>query len=417
VVKKNYDWAGGAVLDDHTKKKHTILQEYFKQYLITRCKIPQQEKFRLVIVDGFSGAGLYGCGSYGSPLIFVDVLQNTLKLINVNRLAQGMHSIQLECLLILNDFDKLAIEKLRKNIAPLLAGAKENDSNLRLEVEYHNKRFDDIYPQIKSRLESAKCSNVLFNLDQCGHSKVNIDIIKNIMQSWKSVEIFLTFPINSILTFISPDEEKNRVILNSDVHKEVYALLESGAEKINKEAWLGEIERIVFEKLKGCAPFVSPFSINNSGGWGYWFMHFAKSYRARQVYNNILHANSLTQAHFGRSGLNMLSYNPKNEGQLYLFDEDSRSSAKEELYDDIPRLIAASGDVLVMEDFYKAAYNETPAHSDDIHEMIIENPDVEVITESGKGERRKATTIKATDILKLKSQKSWFSMFPRDTLK
>jgi len=417
VVKKNYDWAGGAVLDDHTKKKHTILQEYFKKYLITRCKIPQQEKFRLVIVDGFSGAGLYSCGGYGSPLIFVDVLQKTLKSINVNRLAQGMHAIQLECLLILNDFDKLAIEKLRKNMAPLLAGAKEGDSNLRLEVEYLNKRFDDIYPQIKSRLESAKCSNVLFNLDQCGYSKVNIDIIENIMQSWKSVEIFLTFSIDTILTFISPDEEKNSVILNPDIHKEIYALLDSGAKNINKETWLGEVERIVFEKLKGCAPFVSPFSINNPGGWCYWFMHFAKSYRARQVYNDILHENSLTQAHFGRSGLNMLTYNPRNEGQLYLFDGDSRSSAKEELYDDIPRLIAASGDVLVMEDFYKAAYNETPAHSDDIHEMIIENPDVEVITESGGGERRKPTTIKATDVLKLKSQKSWFSMFPRDTLK
>jgi len=417
VVKKNYDWAGGAVLDDHTKKKHTILQEYFKQYLITRCKIPQQEKFRLIIVDGFSGAGLYACGSYGSPLIFVDVLQKTLKSINVNRLAQGMHGIQLECLLILNDFDKLAVEKLRENMAPLLAGAKEDDSNLHIEVEYLSEKFDDIYPQIKSRLDSAKCSNVLFNLDQCGHSKVNIDIIENIMQSWKSVEIFLTFSINTILTFISPDEEKNNVILNSDIHKEVYALLESGTENINKETWLGEIERIVFEKLKGCAPFVSPFSINNPGGWCYWFMHFSKSYRARQVYNNILHANSLTQAHFGRSGLNMLSYNPRNEGQLYLFDEDSRSSAKEELYDDIPRLIAASGDVLVMEDFYKAVYNETPAHSDDIHEMIIENPDVEVITESGRGERRKPTTIKSTDVLKLKSQKSWFSMFPRNTLK
>ena len=85
MVQKNYDWKGGATLDDHTKKKHTILQEYFRQYLITRCKLPQREKFRLVIVDGFSGAGLYACGSYGSPLIFVDVLQNTLVSINIDR--------------------------------------------------------------------------------------------------------------------------------------------------------------------------------------------------------------------------------------------------------------------------------------------------------------------------------------------
>ena len=53
MVKKNYDWDGGATLDDHTKKKHTILREYFRQYLITRCKIPKRKKLRLIIVDGF----------------------------------------------------------------------------------------------------------------------------------------------------------------------------------------------------------------------------------------------------------------------------------------------------------------------------------------------------------------------------
>lgn len=411
MVKKNYDWAGGAVLDDHTKKKHTILKEYFRQYLITRCKMPQREKFRIVVVDGFSGAGLYKCGSYGSPLIMVDCLQKTLEKINDDRVERGMRPIQIECLLVLNDFDKSAVEQLQKNIAPILAGIKEKNSKLHVEAEYFNGAFDDVYPQIKKRLVSAKCNNVLFNLDQCGHSKVNIEIIKNIMQSWSSAETFLTFSIDTILAYISQNQEKNNVSLTPEIHKEVYALLEGGGRVISKDIWLGEVERIVFDNLKGCAPFVSPFSINNPVGWGYWLLHFANSYRARQVYNNILHENSLTQAHFGRSGLNMLSYDPKHEGQLYLFDESSRTSAKHELYEDIPQLIAASGDTLVMEEFYKISYNETPAHSDDIHEMIIENPDVEVITETGGGERRKAKTIKSTDVLKLKSQKSFFSMF------
>jgi three-Cys-motif partner protein len=74
MARKDYDWDGGAELEVHTKKKHSILREYFRQYLIIRCQLPQQEKFRLAIVDGFSGAGLYKCGNFGSPLIFVDVL-------------------------------------------------------------------------------------------------------------------------------------------------------------------------------------------------------------------------------------------------------------------------------------------------------------------------------------------------------
>lgn len=106
----------------------------------------------------------------------------------------------------------------------------------------------------------------------------------------------------------------------------------------------------------------------------------------------------------------MLSYDPQDEGQLYLFNADSRLTAKKELYDDIPRLVAESGDTLAMQDFYAAAYSETPAHSNDIHEMIIENPDMEVITESG-GKRRQPNMIKATDILRIKRQKSMFFMF------
>jgi three-Cys-motif partner protein len=90
MVRKNLDWEGGAELEDHTKKKHDVLRRYFRQYLIIRCQLPQQEKFRLAIVDGFSGAELYKCGNFGSPLIFVDVLINTANEINLNRTVAGV---------------------------------------------------------------------------------------------------------------------------------------------------------------------------------------------------------------------------------------------------------------------------------------------------------------------------------------
>src|SRR5690606_31311298 len=112
----------------------------------------------------------------------------------------------------------------------------------------------------------------------------------------------------------------------------------------------------------------------------------------RQVYNNVLHGNSTAQAHFGRSGLNMLSYDPSTDGMLYLFDEEARTNARSQLYDDIPRLISESGDAISLAEFYESAFNATPAHSDDIHAAIIDNPDIEVVTPAG-GERRKSNTI------------------------
>lgn len=406
MAKKSYDWDGGAPLEDHTRKKHKILSEYFAEYLRIRCKLPQQEKFRLAVVDGFSGAGVYKGGEYGSPLIFLDTLSKVTKEINTFRAHKGHKLINVECLIIFNDRDKNVTEILKRNAAPLLAGISESERNLRIRAEFLNESFETGYAYIKSRILKTGCKNVFFNLDQCGYSHVTMPVIRDITSTWRSSEILLTFMIKSFLTYLSPENDNNRAYLEPDIQEKINVILH--ANLINKKEWLGEAEKITFNHLKGCAKYVSPFSINNPEGWQYWYMHFATSHRARQVYNDILHKYGEAQAHYGRAGLNMLSYDPdySNAG-LYLFDEDSRLDSKEALMEDIPRLVSQAGDALRVEQFYENAYNETPAHSEDIHQAIIDNAELEVITESG-GVRRKASTIKVGDTIRLTRQKIFY---------
>jgi hypothetical protein len=107
----------------------------------------------------------------------------------------------------------------------------------------------------------------------------------------------------------------------------------------------------------------------------------------------------------------MLSFDPSDDsGALYLFDVSGRNEAKKQLSEDIPRLLTDFGDAIGVVEFYGTIYNMTPAHMDDVHAAIIENPDLEVTTESG-GERRKATTIGAGDVLRMKQQRSFFPIF------
>ena len=134
-------------------------------------------------------------------------------------------------------------------------------------------------------------------------------------------------------------------------------------------------------------------------------MHFANQYRARQVYNDVLHNNSCEQAHFGKSGLKMLSHDPDNSS-LYLFNMDGRRKALEQLPDDIARVIAEGGDTIRMGTFYETIYNETPAHSDDINTAIMENPDLEVLTPDER-ERRVPNRISLDDTLRLRKQRSF----------
>ena len=113
MVAKPYDWADGATLEDHSRRKHKILREYFFNYLAVRCQLPQQTRFRLAVIDGFAGGGRYSCGTAGSPIIFLEELKNATESINIQRAAQGLGAIELECLLILNDADRDVVEILR----------------------------------------------------------------------------------------------------------------------------------------------------------------------------------------------------------------------------------------------------------------------------------------------------------------
>lgn len=412
MAEKPYTWADGAVLEEHSKRKHKILREYFSHYLAVRCQLPQQTRFRIAIMDGFAGGGRYQCGAEGSPLIFVEELALAVEAVNLKRAAEGLRPIEFQCLLVLNDFDAAAIHALKSNMAPVLGAIFESDSKLDLKIEYLNMPFGQAYPKMKELIAVGRFSNVIFNLDQCGYSHVENSILTDIMTTYSSVEIFYTFAIQSLITFLNGS---NPNLLASQLGR---IGLQTGDIQvldgtINKKEWLGAAENIVFETFRQCAPFVTPFSINNPSGWRYWFIHFANNYRARQVYNNTLHDNSSSQAHFGRSGLNMLSYDPREDGSLYLFDMQGRDQARVQLLDDIPRVISGSGDAMIVGDFYHNIYNSTPAHTEDIHGAIIENPDIEVITLNG-GERRKANTISVTDVLKLKKQASFFHMFDKN---
>lgn len=415
MARKIYNWGEGATLEEHSSRKLKILREYFSKYLEVRCGLPRQERFRLAIVDGFAGGGRYKCGTSGSPLLFVEELQRAANNLNVVRAAQGSSPLVIDCLLILNDEGKEASRVLRENIEPLRAANRDSAPRLNLEVNYHTQKFKEAYPEIKARLLAARYTSVLFNLDPCGHSHVERETIVDIVRSFKSVEIFYTLMITSLLAFLKKSDPEQLTLQLRHVDL-ISDQLEKLEDVVSRNEWLGAGEKIVFDAYQNCASFVSPFSVNNPNGWRYWLLHFSSMYRARQVYNNVLHDNSIQQAHFGRSGLEMLSYDPRDERRsLYLFDQDDRARARDQLIDDIPRLIANAGDAMTVPEFYEAIYNGTPAHSDDINTALIESPDIEVVTPSG-GERRSANAIGIEDVIRLKRQKSFFDTFSQGRL-
>lgn len=409
MTEKPYAWKAGAQLSEHSRRKHKVVREYFADYLRVRCKLPVQSKFRLAIVEGFAGGGRYVCGSPGSPLIFIDELVRAADSLNIERVAQGMPPIDIECLLICNDFDADAIELLKSVVGPALVTAAAAQ-RLKIRVEYLDEPFEFAYPKIKTLLSNGGFRNVIFNLDQCGHSHVSKSTLSDILQSFRSAEVFYTFAIQALTAFLPKADRAKLEAQLTPIGVSEAQLQDLQGAFVTEKAWLGAAERAVFDAFKGCATYVSPFSIHNPDGWRYWLIHLANSYRARQVYNNTLHSNSSMQAHFGRSGLNMLAYDPRHdEAGLYLFDFSGRDQSRRQLIYDIPRLVTERGNAMSVGDLYAEIYSSTPGHSDDIHAAMIESADLEILTPVGR-ERRSASAIAVGDVVRRKKQLTLFSM-------
>lgn len=399
MVTSRYNWHEGVDLDDHTKRKLKVLKKYFRAYLLERCKNPIARGFRLAVIDGFSGGGYYKNGSPGSPIIFARTLLDTVREINDHRTSVGMPTVTVCCLMMLNDEDQDVIKLLQENIAPIIVESQEEAFNVKLEIRFSHEKFENHVDHFIDVIKKNRYKNVIYNLDQYGYSAVDHSTIAKLIQSSGSVEIFLTYLIEPLISYLSKNDTKlfNSQLRHLGLTTDSFDIHNG---QINKEEWMGIIESTIFYHFRTCAPYMSPFSIHNPDGWRYWLMHFSKVPRARQVYNNVLHDNSSSQAHFGLAGLNMLSYNPGDKRALkYLFDEEAREESREQLKEDVARTVRDGGNMIGVDDFYSEIYNETPAHSDDIHTAIMENPDLEIITPSGSP-RRKVSGISLQDTIR-----------------
>ena len=408
MAAKPYNWKEGADLQEHSKKKHKILDEYFRAYIWERCKVPTHPGFSLAIVDGFAGGGIYKCGSAGSPVILANTLLNTVAEINLKRSGKGYRNVNVKCHMILNDINEEAIRSLRECMAPYEAKSKEPSSLVNLTTEYHTCNFENEVENFINTIRSMKFGNVIYYLDQYGHSKVNVPTISNLLGSAKSVEVFLTYAIEALLTYLQTDN--NEALVRGLRHLDIKEcdILTDG-EYINKWETLGKMECLVYDTFAKVAPYFSPFAIHNPGGWKYWLMHFCKSPHGRKVYNRVLHENSHMQAHSGRAGLNMLVHNPNDEKSFFeiLFDRTARDLSVEQLRDDVVKNVYNHKGEVMMKVFTSEAYRQTIAHSDDIDKVIFESPELEVFTCNG-GARRTQNNFEPTDIIKMKPMAEYF---------
>jgi len=425
MPEKHYDWKNGpAIIQQHSIAKHTILRSYLTAYFQTLASNPQQDVFRLTLVDGFAGGGVYLHEDSrqeieGSPFICLQSVQEAEFLLNANR--KKPIKLDVNYFFVEDDRDAyLHLDKvLRRNGYGVEIGNK---------IQLINDKFQNHATAIIDfiKRKSPQNGRSLFIFDQYGYKNVPSALISAIFNVLPRAEVILTFGVDSLLNYAN---DNNFQKLIDDIALPDVLKGKSVAEiKSQEKDWRLFIQSRLYRSLTyQCgAKYFTPFFIRNARGHGdYWLIHMSQHYRARDVMTEVHWNNNNYFIHYGGSGLDMfkdclymLGYDAtkdlKISGQTELlgfeFDGYAKESSISALMEQIPRIIYADDLGMSFESLFATTCNGSPASAMIYREAIaqlIKHKQIEVISESNQ-KRQSAKQIKPTDQIIPPSQRPLF---------
>lgn len=422
---KHYDWSGGpAQIEDHSLTKQEVLVDYIRRYLKQCTLLPEMDVFRMTLVDGFCGGGVYvreqdpGTIVLGSPLQMLDAVESASKEINLLRQKPIRFDIQF----IFVDVNRTATTFLREQLIQRGYGSRLGNS-----IWILTDKFTKVCDQIIRKVcdHTRRSPRALFFLDQYGYSKIPMPVIAEIFKRIGHAEVILNLHTSSLMTYIN-DEILERACQSLGI-TDVRAALgghsvadlkrtEAGARKLIQCALYRSV-------VDGCqAKHYTPFFIRGRAGHGeYWLLHLSQKHRARDVMSRVTWERSNSFIHYGGAGLGMLNVemmgfdqqlDDHNADNGYLFDDDARTLSTQQLRNDLAPIIYSLQGPITFQGLYERYCNECPGDAELFKLSIMELVDAKEITvrTTDGGRRESALRIHDSDIVEHSGTMSMFSL-------
>lgn len=397
-------------IDHHSLAKHTILREYLIRYLEVLTAYHGMEEFRLTLVDGFAGGGLYRRRDThqlhdGSPLIMLRAVQEAEY--RINRRRTKLLKINASYFFI--DHNRGNLDYLKQvlkqaNYTPNL------DHNVFLFCDEFTNRVTDITDYVERRRRGCR---VIFLLDQYGYSEVPLASIRAIFQRLPGAEIIFTFAVDDLIDRIRDTAAFRKQIaklrLEHSINWPMLAQIKS------QKGWRYMIQAELYKGIiqASGARYFNPFFIySKESHRDYWLLHLCMQPRARDEMNRIHWQCHTYCRHFGGPGFEMLGYDLRQGedvlGQPFDFDDDARRRSLTALTLDIPRRLHTV-EAITFGELFAATCNQTPAST-----LIYQEALGEIMAYRGlevrsprNEKRRKGTRIAASDII-IPAKQSYF---------
>jgi three-Cys-motif partner protein len=415
-----FTWKNGPeLIPQHSIAKHRILESYLSAYFQTLVGGQRRDEFRLTLVDGFAGGGLYYHEDTrqlvkGSPFIFLQAEKEAEFHINQGRTKP----VRLDISHFFVEAGRDAYQHLDKVLREAGYGSRIGNN-----IHMRHGKFEDEAQSIIEfvKKKSPKNGRSIFALDQFGYGSVPTSLIRKILNTLPGAEIILTFAVDSFLNFA---DEKN---FNAGLKRIQLPDLLAGRTlreiKSSDKDWRLLIQSTLYTSLvQQCgAKHYTPFFVRNKSGHGdYWLIHLSQHHRARDVMTDVHWKNQNYFIHYGGAGLNMfnmLGYDPKfdsaHHGQSELgfeFDSLAREASIRALTEQIPKVVFAHEEGVSYGVLYATTCNDSPASGEiyqEALERLVAQGAVEIVGEDGV-KRRAAKQIKTSDQIIAPTQKSFF---------
>ncbi len=187
----SFVWVPGSPpppIEDHSLAKLAVLRSYVSAYIDRLCQGSRRDVFKLDLVDGFSGGGLFldgGIEVSGTPLIMLEEAQSAFTRLNATRVKPLRFDLKFHFVDIASEH----IQYLRRVLSERDFLNAEHD--IKLYSQAFGQAVGPIISDIKRR--QPRAGRALFLLDQKGFSQVDVDLVRRIFTELANAEVILTF--------------------------------------------------------------------------------------------------------------------------------------------------------------------------------------------------------------------------------
>ena len=333
-----YFWKVGSpppLLERHSQTKHSIVEEYVRQYVLTLMAQANIPELRLSLIDGFCGGGCYetaeGGLTDGSPLLMMRAVREARALLNLDRRTLRNINVHYSFIDILPDTTKYLQYWL---------DAKHQENAIDLvdydQTEVITNDFLRELPNIIHKIQQRKMGErAIFILDQYCYRNIPLPEIATIMRTLKSAEVVMTFNVDNLITYISEHAANRKSLENIGLDKYIPWTEIKTIKAMQKREWRKILQRHLAHGIKNETGvefmtlfFVKPHGTNT---WGYWLIHLSNQYRAHEVMKSIHWEHATDFGHELEPGIFVLGYDANDDSdytgqETFEFGEQSKEA-------------------------------------------------------------------------------------------